>query len=98
MENKLWKPDLTNYNFLMAQDLWEAYYQVLLIILMNKFIKSTVNIDMVIKNVKHLELNTKNVSAELNTQTLAMSYYYANVSIAIGITKNVWWTLKKEIF
>ena len=62
----------------MTQDLWQAYYQVLLIILMNKFIKLTVNTDMIIKNVKRLELNTKIVS-----------YYYANISIAIGITKNV---------
>ena len=61
----------------MTQDLWQAYYQVLLIILMNKFIKLTVNTDMIIKNVKRLELNTKIVS-----------YYYANISIAIGITKN----------
>ena len=62
----------------MTQDLWQTYYQVLLIILMNKFIKLTVNTDMIIKNVKRLELNTKIVS-----------YYYANISIAIGITKNV---------
>ena len=62
----------------MTQDLWQTYYQVLLIILMNKLIKLTVNIDMIIKNVKRLELNTKIVS-----------YYYANISIAIGITKNV---------
>ena len=62
----------------MTQDLWQAYYQVLLIILMNKFIKLTVNTDMIIKNVKRWELNTKIVS-----------YYYANISIAIGITKNV---------
>ena len=53
---------------------------------MNKFIKLTVNTDMIIKNVKRWELNTKIVS-----------YYYANISVAIGITKNVWWTLKKEI-
>ena len=62
----------------MTQDLWQAYYQVLLIILMNKFIKLTVNTDMIIKNVKRWELNTKIVS-----------YYYANISVAIGITKNV---------
>ena len=62
----------------MTQDLWQTYYQVLWIILMNKLIKLTVNIDMIIKNVKRLELNTKIVS-----------YYYANISIAIGITKNV---------
>ena len=62
----------------MTQDLWQAYYQVLLIILMNKFIKLTVNTDMIIKNVKRWELNAKIVS-----------YYYANISIAIGITKNV---------
>ena len=54
---------------------------------MNKFIKLTVNIDMIIKNVERLEWNTKIVS-----------YYYANVSFAIGIIINVWWTLKINIF
>ena len=38
-EKKLQKPYLTNQNLLTAQDLWQAHYQILLIILLRKFIK-----------------------------------------------------------
>ena len=31
MEKKLQKPYLTNYNLFMAQDLWQAHHQILLI-------------------------------------------------------------------
>ena len=34
---------------------------------------------MIIKNVKHVELHTKIVSAALNIQTFKMIYYYTNV-------------------
>ena len=37
----------------------QADYQILLIILLKKFTKSNVNMDMMMKNVKILELNTK---------------------------------------
>ena len=67
MKNKLQKTYLTNYNLMMAQDLWQTHYQVLLIILMKKLIKLTVNIYMVVKNVKFVELNAKIASAVLNT-------------------------------
>ena len=49
MEKKLQKPHLTNCNLLIAQGLWQAYFQMLLIILQKKFIKSNVNIHMIIK-------------------------------------------------
>ena len=39
LEKKSQKPYLTNYNLLKAQDLWQAHYQVLLIILVKEFIK-----------------------------------------------------------
>ena len=41
-----------------------------MIILLDEFIELNVNIDMIIKNVKHAELNSKIASAFLNTQTL----------------------------
>ena len=57
----------TYYNLLIAQDLWEAHYQILLITLLKKFIELNVNINMIMKNVEHVELNTKIASAFLNT-------------------------------
>ena len=65
MEKKLQKQYFTDYSLLTAQDLWEAHYQILLIILMKDFIKSNVNTDMIIKNVKSVELSIKIVSPVL---------------------------------
>ena len=59
MEKKLLKPYPTNYNFLIAEDLWQAHYQILLIILLKEFIKLNVNTDMMKKIVKLEELDTK---------------------------------------
>ena len=39
MEKKLQKIYLTYYNLFIAQDLWQAYYQILLILLLKEFIK-----------------------------------------------------------
>ena len=39
IEKKFQKPYLTNYNLLIVQDLRQAYYQILLIILLKEFIK-----------------------------------------------------------
>ena len=55
MENKSQKSDLTDYNLLIAQDLWPAHYQILLIILLKKFIKLNVNMDMIIKNMLNIQ-------------------------------------------
>ena len=49
MENKLRKMHLTYYNLLMAQDLWQAHYQILSIISLKEFIKLHVNSDTMIK-------------------------------------------------
>ena len=46
---------LTYYNLLIAQDLWQANYQILSIILLKKFIELNVNMDMMISNVKLVE-------------------------------------------
>ena len=75
MEKKLQKLYLTNYNLLTVEDLWQTHYQILLIILLKKFIKLHVNMDMIIKNVTLVELNTKLKSAVLNTQTLKMQMF-----------------------
>ena len=69
---KLQKPYPTDYNLLIAQDIWQACYQILLIILLKELIKLNVNVDMITKKVKHEELSTKIVSAILNTQVLKM--------------------------
>ena len=60
----------TDYNLMMAQHLWQAHYQIMLIILLKKFIELNVNMDTIIKNVKLAELNTKTASAFLDTKTL----------------------------
>ena len=39
------------------QDLWQARYQILLIIYLKESIELNVNLDMMIKNMKHVELN-----------------------------------------
>ena len=63
---------LTNYNLLTVQDLWQAHYQILLIILLKELIKLSVSMDIIMRYVKHAELNTKIVRAALNTQSLKM--------------------------
>ena len=60
METNVQTPHPTDYNLLIAQDLWQAHYQILLIILLKEFIKLIVNTDKMIKNVKLAELN-KNI-------------------------------------
>ena len=70
MEKKLQNPYLTNYNLLIVQDLWQAYYQIFLIILLKEFIKLNVHLDMIIKKVKRAEVHTKIVSIVSNKQTL----------------------------
>ena len=72
MEKKLQKIYLTFYSLLIAQDLWQASYQILLIIYLKEFIELIVNRDMMIKNVKLVELNISIVTVFLNIQTLKM--------------------------
>ena len=72
-----------------ARNLWQAHYKILSIILLKEFRKLNVNMDMIITNVKHVELNTKTVSAVLNTQALKMIEQYINVYVVTRITKNV---------
>ena len=66
------KPYLSNYHLLTAQDLWQADYQPLLTTLLVKLIKLNATMDIIIKNAKRVESNTKIVSAVLNTKALKM--------------------------
>ena len=67
MEKKLQKPYLTDYSLLIVQVLWQAHYQILLIILLKEFMKLDLNMGMMMKNVNHAESNTKIVIVVLNT-------------------------------
>ena len=67
MEKKLQKNYLTYYNLLIVEYLWQAHYQTLLIIFLKEFMELNVNSDMMIKNVKHVELNISIEIIFLNT-------------------------------
>ena len=69
-EKKLQKIYRPHYNLLKAQDLWQAHYQVLPIILLNEFMKLYLNPNAMIKQVKLAELNIDIASIFLNTQIL----------------------------
>ena len=72
MEKKLQNTYLTHYNLLIAQDLWEAQYEILSIIFLKEFIKLNVNMDTMIKNVKLIEINITIATVFLNTKTFKM--------------------------
>ena len=72
MERKLQKVYLTCYNLLIAQDLWQAHYQILSIIFLKKFMKLNKNTGTMIKNVKLAKLHTKCATVSLNAQILKM--------------------------
>ena len=69
---KLHKIYLPFYSLLIAQDLWQAHNQILLIISLKEFIALNVNTNMKIKNVKHVKLNIIIVTALINTLILKM--------------------------
>ena len=62
----------TDYNSLIAQDLWQAHYQIVSIMLLKEIIKLNLNTNTLIKNMKLPELSINIVIAFLNTQTLNM--------------------------
>ena len=72
MEKKLQKMYLTCYNLLIVQDLWQAHNQMLSIIFLKLFIELHVNTNMMINNVKLVELNIHIANVFLNIQTLKM--------------------------
>ena len=72
MEKKLQKIYVTYYNVLIAQDFWQTNYQALSITFLKEFIELNVNLDTMIKNVKHVELNISIATVFLNTHILKM--------------------------
>ena len=72
MEKKLPKIYLIYYNLLIAQDLWQAHYRILSLIFLKEFIELNVNTDMMIKNVKLVELNISTATVFVNMETLKM--------------------------
>ena len=72
MEKKLQKLYLTYYNLLIAQDLWQPHHQILSRIFLKGFIELNVNTDMMIKNMKLVELNISIATVFLNTSILKM--------------------------
>ena len=68
MEKKLQKIYLLFDSLSIAQDLWQAYYQIYL----KEFIELNENLDTIIKNVKIVELNISIVTVFLNIKTLKM--------------------------
>ena len=66
-EKKTQKLYFKDYNILRVQDLSQANYQIVLIIKLKEFIKLNVNMDTMIRNAKHVELNAETVIAILNS-------------------------------
>ena len=80
MEKKLQNIYLTYDNLLIAQDLWQVHYQILSIIFLEEFIELNVNLDKMIKNVKHLELiKVIKVLAKVINESLMKSYKYIQI-------------------
>ena len=70
MKKKSQKPYLTDYNILIVQDLWQALFQIVLVILLNELINLNVNMSMITKNVNFMKLDRNIATAFFNTQIL----------------------------
>ena len=57
---------------LIMQDLWQAHLQISSATFLKEFIKLNVNPNMMMKDVKHVELEVSIVIVFLNTQFLTM--------------------------
>ena len=55
MKKKSQKIYLTFYSLLIAQDLWDSHFQILLKTYLKEFIELNVNLDTITKNVKLVE-------------------------------------------
>ena len=82
MDKKLQKLYTTSYNLLMGQELWQAHYQILL----KEFTELNVNANMMVKNVKLVQKNSKMAKALLNTKSLQKIQQNTNVYVGIRIT------------
>ena len=54
---KKYKKYILYYTLLIAQDLWQAIYQILSIIFLKEFIKLNANTKMMVKGVQFSEIN-----------------------------------------
>ena len=55
---------------MVVLDLSQVHYQILSIIFLKEFIKFNVNLDTMIKNMRHMELNISMVAVFLNRKNL----------------------------
>ena len=55
---------------MIAQDLWQGHYKILPTISLKEFRKSNVNMDVLMKNVKLVELTINIATIFLSTKTL----------------------------
>ena len=67
MEKELQKIYPAFCNLLIAQDLSQAHYEILLITFLKQLIKLNINTDTMIKNAKLAELNISIATVFLNT-------------------------------
>ena len=72
MEKKLQKIYPAYYNLLIAQDLWQAHYQVMSIIFLKEFIRLNINMDTFIKKCENCRIKYQYCGCFLNTETLKM--------------------------
>ena len=56
---------ITHYNLLIAQNLWQAHFQILPIIFLNKFIKLNVNTSAMIKKCEICRIKYANFKDDL---------------------------------
>ena len=56
---------LTYCNLLIVQDLWQVLYQIMSIIFLKEFIELSLNLETMVKNVKHVELNISIASLKI---------------------------------
>ena len=56
---------LTYCNLLITQDLWQVLYQIMSIIFLKEFIELSLNLDAMVKDVKHVELNISIASLKI---------------------------------
>ena len=83
---------------MIAQDSWQAYYQILSIIILKEFIKLNVNADTKIKKMKLADLNISIATAFLNTWILKMIFRIEMFMLQQKLSTKVWRKFKGTIF
>ena len=72
----------------MTQDLWQAYYQILLIMLVNEFIKLNAKINTIIKKCKTCKVKYKDCDGCLEYKNFKNDLILYNCLNCNKITKN----------